>query len=188
VPDAGAGRGGDVSQSVAAANRAALIAAAREVFAQNGLAAPLSSVARRAGVGQGTLYRHFPDRASLAVAVFEQNVTDLEALASTGASLDDLLALLTQQAVHSVSFVSMARPADDRLGDVLRRVGVTLQQALDRARERGDVRADLSMTEVLLAIGMVATQVAAAPADERERTADAAWRLLRRGLVGAPPR
>ena len=43
-----------------------------------GLAAPFSAVAKRAGVGQGSLYRHFPDRTALAVAVFEDNVRDLE--------------------------------------------------------------------------------------------------------------
>jgi AcrR family transcriptional regulator len=160
------------------------VRAAREVFAQDGPTAPLISVARRAGVGQGTLYRHFPDRASLALAVFERNVVDLEALASTGASLDDLLALLTRQALHSVAFVDMARPADERLAVVLRRVGVTLEAALGQARDRGEVRADLSMDDLLLAIGMVATGVAAVQADERQRVADAAWRLLRRGLGG----
>jgi AcrR family transcriptional regulator len=184
VPDAQTGRGESPGRPAAAANRAALITAAREVFAQDGLTAPLSSVARRAGVGQGTLYRHFPDRASLALAVFEQNVADLEALASTGASLDDLLALLTRQAVHSVAFVDMARPGDERLVGVLHRIGVTLGDALRRSRERGEVHPDLSMDEVLLALGMVATQVAAVGADQREPVAEAAWRLLRRGLGG----
>ena len=47
-------------------NRRALIAAARAVFAESGYSAPLSAVARRAGVGQGSLYRHFPDRVALA--------------------------------------------------------------------------------------------------------------------------
>ncbi|HAN25892.1 MAG TPA: TetR/AcrR family transcriptional regulator, partial [Microbacterium ginsengisoli] len=51
------------------ANRAALLAAAREVFGEQGLSAPLSAVARRAGVGQGSLYRHFPTRTALAAAV-----------------------------------------------------------------------------------------------------------------------
>jgi ABC-type glycerol-3-phosphate transport system substrate-binding protein len=50
-------------------NRAALIAAAREVYGEDGLNAPFSAVAKRAGVGQGSLYRHFADRTSLAVAV-----------------------------------------------------------------------------------------------------------------------
>src|SRR6188472_1508327 len=59
-------------------NRRALIAAAREVFATEGLQAPFSAVAKKAGVGQGSLYRHFPDRLSLAVAVFDENLDELE--------------------------------------------------------------------------------------------------------------
>lgn len=44
--------------------------------------APLSAIARRAGVGQGSLYRHFPTRQSLALAVFDQNMVQLEHLAA----------------------------------------------------------------------------------------------------------
>ncbi len=73
-------------------NRRALIAAAREVYAESGLSAPFSAVAKRAGVGQGSLYRHFPDRTALAVAVFEENVADLEQFtASEDRTIDDLL-------------------------------------------------------------------------------------------------
>ncbi|MFB9629003.1 TetR/AcrR family transcriptional regulator [Nonomuraea helvata] len=60
-----AGRGStNRGPGAAVRNRAALIAAAREVFAAAGYDAPLSMVARVAGVGQGSLYRHFPDRVS----------------------------------------------------------------------------------------------------------------------------
>ncbi len=59
-------------------NRRALIVAAREIYATEGPSAPFSAIAKRAGVGQGSLYRHFPDRISLAVAVFEDNIADLE--------------------------------------------------------------------------------------------------------------
>lgn len=55
--------------AAAAENRAAIIKAAGEVFAEQGLGAPLNSIAKRAGVGQGSLYRHFPTRASLAGGV-----------------------------------------------------------------------------------------------------------------------
>ncbi|BDZ54697.1 hypothetical protein GCM10025870_17700 [Agromyces marinus] len=73
-------------------NRLALIAAAREIFATDGLGAPFSAIAKRAGVGQGSLYRHFPDRLSLAVAVFDENIDELEAaVAPEDAGLDALL-------------------------------------------------------------------------------------------------
>ncbi|HQV92079.1 MAG TPA: helix-turn-helix domain-containing protein, partial [Phycicoccus sp.] len=64
------------------ANRAALIAAARQLMAEQGVQVPLSRIAQEAGVGQGVLYRHFPTRLSLALAVFEDNFTELEGLAA----------------------------------------------------------------------------------------------------------
>jgi AcrR family transcriptional regulator len=62
-------------------NYEALISAARELFVELGSEAPLDEVARRAGVGAGTLYRHFPTRADLLAAVY---AADLEELAAEG--------------------------------------------------------------------------------------------------------
>jgi len=62
-------------------NRARVLKAAQEAFAAEGLAVPLDEIARRAGVGAGTVYRHFPTKEAL----FEAVVTDrLEALAQDG--------------------------------------------------------------------------------------------------------
>jgi AcrR family transcriptional regulator len=58
-------------------NRARLIAAATEAFAEKGAGAPLEDVARRAGVGIGTLYRHFPNRLDLQAAVFRSQVVSI---------------------------------------------------------------------------------------------------------------
>ncbi|MFD2354258.1 TetR/AcrR family transcriptional regulator [Nonomuraea ferruginea] len=130
--------------SAAAENRAALIAAAREVFAGAGYDAPLSMVARAAGVGQGSLYRHFPDRVSLALAVFEDSVAELEALAARpGATLDDLLALITEQAIASTAFVAMVTvppQPDERILELRERVAELLAARLPAARDAGRVR------------------------------------------------
>src|SRR6266498_1487574 len=56
-------------------NRAAILAAAREVFAEQGLEAPLEEIALRAGVGIATLYRRFPARAQLVAAALIEKVT-----------------------------------------------------------------------------------------------------------------
>ena len=58
-------------------NRARLVAAATEAFAEKGADAPLEDVARRAGVGIGTLYRHFPTRLDLQAAVFRSQVVTI---------------------------------------------------------------------------------------------------------------
>jgi AcrR family transcriptional regulator len=64
-------------------NRAHLVAVATSVFAEEGPEATLNEIARRAGVGPGTLYRHFPTRQELLVAVFKDRVTTLCAKAGT---------------------------------------------------------------------------------------------------------
>ena len=63
-------------RSDAARNRASLVAAAREVFGERGLDAPLDEIARRAGVGNATLYRRFPSRQELIDAVFAERMAD----------------------------------------------------------------------------------------------------------------
>ena len=58
-------------------NHARLLAAASEAFAESGADAPLEEIARRAGVGIGTLYRHFPTRLDLQAAAFRNQVTTI---------------------------------------------------------------------------------------------------------------
>src|SRR6185312_14329068 len=67
-------------------NRELLIAAARALFNEQGTEAPLDEVARRAGIGNATMYRHFPDRRELLIAVYADEV---EALCAEGANLLD---------------------------------------------------------------------------------------------------
>ena len=61
-----------------------VLAAAREAFAQDGAGTSLEEIARRAGVGIGTLYRHFPNRQALLEAVY---VDEVESLAASGVDL-----------------------------------------------------------------------------------------------------
>lgn len=179
--------------SAAEENRAALLRAAREVFADVGIDAPLSAVARRAGVGQGSLYRHFPDRVSLAVAVFEDNLVEVERLAAEpDATLESVLGLLTERAIDSAAFVAMVSTSapDPRLTAMTQRVAAALDAPLARARAQGLVRPDLDAADVLLAVEMVSGVLASAPAADRPRVAATAWQLLRHGMghdAGDPP-
>ena len=61
-------------------NRARVLAAAEEIFAAGGLAAPVEAIARRAGVGAGTIYRHFPTKEALFEAVVDQRIAHFVAL------------------------------------------------------------------------------------------------------------
>lgn len=173
--------------SAAAENRAALIAAAREVFADAGYDAPLSTVARAAGVGQGSLYRHFPDRVGLALAVFEDGLADLEALASTpGATLAQVLDLITEQAIASTAFINMVSAApidlDPRVVEVRGRVATLLGGVLSEARRAGRVREDVTADDLVLVVGMLAGVLAKTRASVRRETAGRVWELLRGGI------
>jgi AcrR family transcriptional regulator len=173
-------------RAAAADNRQALLDAARRVLADGGLNAPLVAVARTAGVGQGSLYRHFPDRVDLALAVFDDNVREIEALAvEPSTTLDDLLALLTRRAIESVAFVDMitADTADPRLIDIARRVEAAIATKLPPAQRAGRLNPDLEASDVALAIGMVSSLVAKTPLGERDARARHAWSLLRSGLA-----
>ncbi len=73
----------------AARNRARLVAAAREVFAERGLGATLDEVAARAGLGTGTAYRHFRDKHELAAEVLAEATEQIAVDARAALAIDD---------------------------------------------------------------------------------------------------
>lgn len=184
VPHGTTRRGGapNLGPRAAAGNRAALLAAAREIFGSGGTDAPLSAVAKRAGVGQGSLYRHFPDRLDLVVAVFEEQVVAVEELAAVPtADLADLLGLVTRNAVDSVGFVDLVRsrvPADERIVALGERVAVALGTRLAVATGSGAVPAGTTSDDLLLAVAMMAGGLSQAEGEDRVRRARRAWELL----------
>ena len=70
-------------------NRQRILEAARMAFAEDGLAVTLDEIARRAGVGVGTIYRRFPDKEQLIDALFEERIQEVVALAEAGLRNDD---------------------------------------------------------------------------------------------------
>jgi len=173
--------------SAAAENRAAIVAAARRVFAEGGYDAPLNAVAREAGVGQGSLYRHFPHRADLALAVFDENVVEIEQLAARpDSTLGDVLAMITDQAIASQAFIHIITESNDprietQLGGRVRGV---LAPKLDAARAAGSIRPNATVDEVELAILMVTGAIASTPAAQRREVAEQCWRLVGLGDRG----
>ncbi|MGW6057917.1 TetR/AcrR family transcriptional regulator [Streptomyces sp. NPDC055189] len=169
-----AGRPANQGRRVAARNRAALIAAAREVFAEQGLDAPLSAVARRAGVGQGSLYRHFADRVALATAVLDENVQQVEqAAAEPDADLAGVLGVVTWHITRSTAFVDLLRIRGD--GEHARALAGRVRTVLSRCLPAGH---RLSADDVMLAVAMVSGAVGGPTPQDRERRALAAWGLL----------
>ena len=70
-------------------NRTAIVAAAQQVFAERGLNVPLDEIARRAGVGEATLHRRFPDRASLIASAFTGKMAAYADAAAAALARDD---------------------------------------------------------------------------------------------------
>ena len=164
------------------ANRQALIVAAREVFAESGFRAPLSAVARRAGVGQGSLYRHFPDRIALAVAVFDDNINDLESLAtSPDATLSDLFDGVTEQALGSTALIEVVSSGlgDPRADHLATRVNTVVDAILVRDKAAGLVGTQVTSADVMLAFAMLAFLLARTEADERPAVATHARSIFR---------
>jgi AcrR family transcriptional regulator len=77
-------------------NHDALLAAAKEVFATHGADAPLELITRQVGVGRGTLYRHFPTREHLFVAILQDKVDALDRSAQAAYDAEDVWSALTE--------------------------------------------------------------------------------------------
>lgn len=177
---------GNRGPSAGPENRRALIDAARDVFSTEGLTAPLSLIARRAGVGQGSLYRHFPDRLSLAVAVFDDNVGRLESvLEHPETTLDDLLERVIDQAIVSTTLIDLiiANQHDPRALPLHDRVQGLLTRLVEREKAADRLGAHVAVDDVLLAISMLAGVLGRTPAADRADVARRAWALFHAAFV-----
>lgn len=185
---------GDVTEEVpranrgpaaAAENRRALIAAAREVFAESGFAVAFSVIARRAGVGQGSLYRHFPTKLALAAAVFEDDIDEMERIAALPEStFDDLLDRVVSQAAVSAALVDAL--SDQRDNAEVTGLGTRVVDVVDRmlARDIAEGRIDEGVTayDAFIAVSMIARVIADAAPDQRDDIAARARRIAADGL------
>ncbi len=151
--------------------------------------APLSAVARRAAVGQGSLYRHFPDRIALAVAVFDDNITALEELAElSDSTLVDLFDSVAQQVIASTALIDMIiSERDERAEHLATRMTAVAAALLTRDQEQGRIAAAVEPADVMLAIGMLASLLSRTPVDEREESADRARAIFRAAFVPCSP-
>jgi AcrR family transcriptional regulator len=136
-----------------------LIETAREAFATQGPNAPLDDIARAAGVGSGTLYRHFPNRVALMEAVYRANVerlcADGERLAATEPPAQALLAWLRGfvRVVSEKRGLAAALTEEGRTSELFAQchtmINTTGGQLLDRAKAAGAVRDEVALGDVL---------------------------------------
>ena len=141
-------------------NRDLLLAAGKAAFTETGADAPLEDIARRAGVGIGTLYRHFPTREALIAAVYAREIEQLAASAdallakrSAGEALEAWLNLLIDY-MATKRVVAPALRADPGEGSKLyASSGATILPTLERlteaARDANDIRPDIGFEDIL---------------------------------------
>nr|AXL05640.1 TetR/AcrR family transcriptional regulator [uncultured bacterium] len=148
----------------------ALLEAARTVFATSGVDAPAKEITDLAGVGVGTLYRHFPQRSDLVKAVVRTGIDEVAdagpALSATHAPVEALTRWIhrftdllgTKRGLASA--LHSGDPAFAALPDYFfQRLGPTLATLLDAAAATGAVRGDISAEDLLYAISQLCQPV-----------------------------
>lgn len=167
-----------------------LVSAAREAFAEHGTDTSLEEIARRAGVGIGTLYRRFPNRSALLEAVYVdeiQSVCDRAyGYAEKLGPYDALAAWLRSFVGYSISKKSLAGELTVALGkdsEFFTACKVNVREAgellLNAAKKEGTVREDLQLMDILRLVGGITMG--------RDMDRDQAERLLDIVLSGLKP-
>jgi AcrR family transcriptional regulator len=158
-------------------NRDRILAAAEEVFGEQGAAGSTEEVARRAGVGIGTVFRHFPTKNELIEAALIRHFARLteraRGLADTGPPGEALRALVREMietGPTKITLISLAA-ADGRVPGGAEMASRELRDAtevvLRRAQDAGQVRPEVTIDEMYLLIRILAQTAAAAPVPPR---------------------
>lgn len=172
-------------------NRERLLQAATAVFATDGLAVPLDEIARRAGVGPGTLYRHFPTKETLFEAVllhrFQRLVDDVRALRGTedpaGALFGFIDSLVAEAAAKQDLVEALASGGADlsaTLGAKAAQLRRELGELLSRSQACGTIRDDITLDDLMALISGLLLSLRARPA--RQANPQRAVAVLRDGL------
>jgi AcrR family transcriptional regulator len=165
----------------AARNRAAIVAVARDVFAEHGLEAPLEAIAARAGVGIATLYRRFPTREKLVAAALVEKVAEYaeaarKALAAPDpwdgfAGFVERICELQAGDRGLSDLLSMTLSADEQVEGLRRTANELLTTVIDRAKAAGTLREDFVGEDLVLLLIATAAVMHVTRADAPE-----AWR------------
>jgi AcrR family transcriptional regulator len=174
-------------------NRSAILEAAENVFRTQGADAPIDEIARRAGVGVGTVYRNYPTKAAMVEAIVEARLTPIIEAARTACEAEDsgaaFFAMLRRLADESAAFKALA--------DSIAAAGIDLHEAkqelsnelvaamgelFQRAQSSGQVRQDASIEDVTMLMGGLShTAVAASDTPARSRCVELLCDALRGG-------
>jgi AcrR family transcriptional regulator len=163
--DEGAGQAARAKRADARRNEQTLLDAAATIFVTSGVEAPVRDIAAKAGVGMGTIYRHFPTRADLIVAVYRHQV---EACAEAGpallatsatphAALGRWINLFVDFLVTKHGLAAVLQSDNAGFGTLhayfLDRLVPVCTQLLDAAAGSGEIRSDLEAYELMRGVG-----------------------------------
>ncbi len=177
--DVETGSAGRPKRADARRNQERLVASAREVFADAGVGASMEAIARRAGVGVGTLYRNFPQRIDLVEAVYSSDVTELsEAAKEAVATLEAWPAVVA----FFEAFVRYARTKQTLLGELQQAfeknpalrsrsrelINAAFDLVIDKGKAAGVIRDDVDGSDVTQLVSPICTNPAI-PTEQVER-------------------
>jgi AcrR family transcriptional regulator len=148
-------------------NRVRLLETAKVAFAKKGSSASLDEIARTAGVGAGTLYRHFPTRDALVTAVYRNETEQLVAAADSLAETHPPVTALREWLLLFVDYIATKHGMYEALNSIVggtsdlysastAQVKRAISQLVDRAVASGDIRLDLDPLDLLRALAGVA--------------------------------
>jgi AcrR family transcriptional regulator len=174
----------------AATRRAQLLDAADAVFTRHGVNAPLELIVEHAGVGRATLYRQFPDRHAILLALMERSAERLHAKADSLRQRPDaffsLLEYLSDRIVSSPSLSDYWRTAkldDPRVNALRQHLWAAFSPALQRGKDAGLIRPEIQARDISLLSGMLGAALRGSSDAERRRLARQALDIVRRGLL-----
>lgn len=175
----------------ASRNRERILNAARDLLADSGSAVQLPAVARAAGVGTGTVYRHFPTQADLIEAAAEQRFAEIEEYARThclphpGQAVDRYLehvgeTLAADRGLSAAIESARHTPGSQPLGETRIRLEAIVGELIAVDRTAGALREDCTVGDVYMLVGAISATIGTGSGDWR--------RLLELARDGLRPR
>jgi AcrR family transcriptional regulator len=160
-------------------NRELLVSAAREVFGEQGSGASMEAIAKQAGVGVGTLYRHFPHRFDIVEAVYQDDVEELVRAAEQAteelepwAAVEAFFEAFLRYAKTKQALLNELRQAFEKnpeLRSAMReRIDAAFDLVVERAKEAGVIREDVRGSDLTQLVSPICTN-ASIPDDQMRR-------------------
>ena len=172
-----------------AERRAQLLDAADAVFAEHGVTAPLDLIVERAQVGRATLYRQFPDRRAIMLALLERSVEKTRAAAAAWHDDDQaffkLLALVGERIAVSATLVDYWRTVDQSDAEVIharQQMWLVFEEPMKRAVSKGLCKQALNAKDLSLVFGMLGGALRGETPAQRKQLARRALQIILDGI------